>query len=157
MFYYNIIFTVFINLLSCEFDNLKINIMMKTTAKSERAVQTCLLAGVVKVDMNLYGKDNRPSEHKCPVCGKPLTKLNSLVYTKVILKCYNSDCPTTYPNVEEWRKQSQNGRVWFCPKCGEPKMHYDFNNHLFVCWNDCFMLPEKDGVSLQILVELGDD
>ena len=108
------------------------------------------------MDMNLYGKDNKVSNELCPECGQPLTILNSVVYAKVVLRCYNPDCSTNYPNVYEWIQKSKNGRKWFCPKCGEPKMHFDFDNHLFVCWNCLFMLPEKEGVSLTILVELGD-
>ena len=108
------------------------------------------------MDMNLYGKDNKVSNELCSECGQPLTILSSVVYAKVLLKCYNPDCPTNYPNVYEWIQQSKDGRMWFCPQCGEPKIHYDFDNHLFVCWNCCFMLAEKEGVSLKILVNLDD-
>ena len=108
------------------------------------------------MDMNLYGKDNKLSNELCPECSKPFTILNSVVYSKVVLKCYNPDCKTNYPDFAKWQEQSQNGRVWFCPSCGEPKIHYDFKNGIFVCWNCLFRIPEKQGVSLKILVELQD-
>ena len=92
--------------------------------------------------MNLYGKDNRLSEELCPECGKPLTILNSVVYAKAVLKCYNPFCPINYPQLYWWR--------WFCPKCGEPKIRYDSKNHKFVCWNCLTILPEKDGTSLNV-------
>lgn len=107
------------------------------------------------MNMNLYSKKELSNE-KCPKCGKPLWRLVSVVYAKDVLKCFNDECPTNYPDITKWIEQSRNGRVWFCPNCGQPKMRYSVRKHLFVCWNCVFMLPEKEGVSLKILVEFDD-